>query len=126
MSKMTLHEYVRTVYDIRDKVKRIKADPVQAIRDRDDMPYDDIRLVDGKLQKVVMLSDDEYISIVDLLGYTEEEVDKCNSIELKDVWHAYMENIVLEDMDIKSIMSSCRKLAENKEKRENLVRKLGE
>ena len=56
---MNLVEFIDEYYPIDEKIKQYEADPFKRIMDNDDLPYDDIRMYEGKLQKVVYLSDDE-------------------------------------------------------------------
>lgn len=123
---MTLKEYVRTVYNIEDQVKAVNEDPVKLVMERDDLPADDAKYIDGVLQKIVYLSDEEFISVVDLLGYTKEEIDAQPNSDLANVWTVYMEKVELTDMGIEAIMSSCQELAKVHKNKEGLIRKLGE
>ena len=58
---MTLKEYIKEYYPIKEKLQIIKSDPIKMIMEQDDLPYDSIVSVDGKLQKVVYISEEDFI-----------------------------------------------------------------
>ena len=61
------------------------------------------------MQKVVYLNDDgsDFITVVELITYTKDEVEKMNDKELKEVYYAYMDNVHVEDVNIKEIINSA-------------------
>lgn len=104
---MTLYEYVREVYPIQDKIARILKDPRQVILERDDLPCDDVKMVDGVYQKVVYISDDEFVPVVDLLDYREDDMAEA-SPELRKVWENYINSVSIEICDFESLASEAR------------------
>jgi len=75
----------------------------------DGLPCDAVKMVEGELQKVVYLNDDgsDFITVVELITYTKDEVEKMNDKELKEVYYAYMDNVHVEDVNIKEIINSA-------------------
>ena len=118
---MNLVEFIDEYYPIDEKIKQYEADPFKRIMDNDDLPYDDIRMYEGKLQKVVYLSDDEVIPVFELLSYTAEDIKKLNNAELSSVYNAYMDNIDVTDMTIEEIMSAVQDYSRAKENKERLL-----
>lgn len=95
---MNLKQYIEERYPIKDKLEHLKKNPYARVRDADFLPYDDIIVVDGILQKVVKLKDDEYITVMDLISYTKEDIDKMSECVLKTAWTTYMENVEITDV----------------------------
>jgi len=120
---MTLLEYIDDYYPIRDQVERKIKDPITMIMEKDDLPCDDVKAVDGKLQKVVYMTDDEYIPVIELLSYVREEVERMPDSDFKEVWFAYMDNITVNDMDLRTIVEVSKQYTTAKERKEELVKK---
>lgn len=120
---MNLKEFIRDKYPIKDKIESIFTDPIKQIMEQDDLPYDGVMSIDGTMQKVVYVSDDTYIPVVEILSYYAEEVQKMKDEEFKTVYFAYMDNIDLSDLTIETIMSSAREYNEGKLKRDELLAK---
>lgn len=118
---MTLKEYIRDYYPIQEKLQIIKNDPIKRIMEQDDLPYDGIVVVDGKLQKVVYSSDDEFIPVLEILSYNKEEVEKSTDTEFKTIWNAYMDNVEVTDLNLETIMAASKEYIENKKRKEALL-----
>lgn len=98
---MTIQEYIKEYYPIKQTVLNIVRDPKKAVLERDDLPCDDVMYVDGAYQKVVYLNDaGEFISVESLFEYSPQEIESMPQCDLKETWTAYMQNIVIEDFDI--------------------------
>ena len=121
---MNLKEFVRDKYPIGDRIRRMKEDPITQVMENDDLPYDEIKLVDGIYQKVVMLDDTEYIAITDLLMLTKEEVDQMKDESFKQVYKAFMENVEVEIVDINNISNSLKELDSMKKRKQELLGRL--
>ena len=104
---MTLREYIDEQYPVNNLIEHYTKDPYTRVMNADFLPYDKICMYDGKLQKVVEISDDEVIPVLDLLSYDERDVVKCSQ-EFKDAYYAYMDNIVLESVDVQDIIHMSR------------------
>lgn len=120
---MTINDFIDEYYPVDDKIKMYASNPYQKIMDNDDLPCDSIQMVDGKLQKVVYLSDDEVIPVFDLLSYTLADIERINNPDLTTAYKAYMDNIDLTDMTIESIMSAVKDFNTAKESKERLLNK---
>lgn len=107
--EMTFVEYINTYYDARDRIYSKMKNPIQRVMEADGLPCDAVRVVDGELQKVVFLNDDgdDVIPVVELITYTKEEIEKINDSALKEVYYAYMDNVRIEDVNIKEIINSA-------------------
>ena len=116
---MTIIEFIQTQYPIRDKVKGRLEDPYKKIANDDDLPYDVIGPDDnGVVTKLVEVEENRYISVMDLISMSEEEVNRTGDQPLITVWRAYMEQIDLEDMNLLDIMESVRRYGDVVKKRE--------
>ena len=116
---MFLRDYIEEQYPIKGIIERYTNDPVKRIMDADCFPFDKICMYEGQLQKCVEISADEVISVLDLLSYTKEDAEKV-SPEFFEVYNAYMDNIVMESLDIQDIINISRvykkQQQENKER----------
>lgn len=96
-------------------------DPVQRVMEEDDLPCDDVRAVDGQLQKVVYLNTDEYVSVLDLLSNTKEDIEKMPDCDYKSTWLAYMENVHVEDMTLEELVGMSREYKQNQLRRKGMA-----
>lgn len=124
--EMTLREYINTIYPIDALIEVIKSDPIKAIMENDDLPYDEIRMYDGVMQKVVELEDGTFIGVMELLSYTKEDVLKLKDEELRNAYFAYMDNVVIEPVTLEYIMSSARELKKRKEQKKEMLERCTE
>ena len=116
---MTILDFIETQYPIKEKVKGRLEDPYKKIANADDLPFDIIGPDDnGVITKLVEVEENRYISVMDLISMTEDEVRKTEDQALITVWIAYMEQIDLEDMNLLDIMESVRRYGEVIKKRE--------
>lgn len=118
---MKFREYIDRYYPIREKVMRKLKDPVQRVMEEDDLPCDDVRAVDGQLQKVVYLNTDEYVSVLDLLSNTKEDIEKMPDCDYKCTWLAYMENVHVEDMTLEELVGMSREYKQNQLRRKGMA-----
>lgn len=120
---MKLREYINEYYPIRDKVLRKLKNPVQRVMEMDDLPCDEVRAVDGQLQKVIYINDEEYVPVIDILSYTREDIEKMPSCDFKNAWLAYMENVCTEDVSLEELMSVSREYVKNQCRRKEMAEK---
>lgn len=120
---MTIPEFIDERFPIDDLIKEMKSSPIQRILDNDDLPCDDVRFIDGALQKVVEVSADVYVPVTEILSYCKEDVDKMNDVDFKTAYTAYMGLIDVTDVCIESIMSAVREYKANVSKKEGLLGK---
>lgn len=120
---MTFKEYIKEYHPIKEQVYRKLKDPVSLILERDDLPCDEVRAVDGVLQKVVYISDEEFVPVFDLLSYTKEDVEKLKDADFKKVWLAYMENVDVQDLDIDSIITASKEYQNSRKRKKELIMK---
>ena len=119
---MTLKEYIKGNIKLYEKIETTVNNPLKRIME-DDLPYDAILFVDGMLQKVVYITEDEFITLSELLSYYPEEVAKMEDGDFKATYNAYMYNVDVEDENLSSIMSALKEYKENLERKENLLSK---
>lgn len=106
---MTILEFIEQQYPIRQRVQERLQDPYKRIADSDDLPYDIIGPDEfGNVTKLVEIDNDRYISVMELIGYTQEEIDKSEDSALIIAYDAYMSQIDFEDLNILDIMESVR------------------
>lgn len=118
---MTFRDYIKTKFPIDKIIDDIVSDPVTAVMENDDLPCDAICVIDGVLQKAIELSDGTYMSVINLLSYTKEDVEKMTDEDFKKVYQSYMDNIEIESYTIESIMSSVRNIRLHREAQEELL-----
>ena len=107
--EMTILEFIEQQYPIRQRVQERLQDPYKRIADSDDLPYDIIGPDEfGNVTKLVEIDTDRYISVMELIGYTQEEIDKSEDSALIIAYDAYMSQVDFEDLNILDIMESVR------------------
>lgn len=105
---MTLSEYIDEQFPIDKMIELYNSDPITRIMEADSLPCDKVMMYDGKLQKVVEISDGEYISVFDLISMEASEAATM-PIEFQEVYNAYMDNIELTDVSVDDILNLSRK-----------------
>lgn len=120
---MTIVEFIDDYYPIDDLIKEVKCDPIQRVLNNDDLPCDDVRFIDGELQKVVEISADVYVPVVEILSYCKEDVDAMTDTDFKNTYYTYMTLIDVEDVTIENIMSASRDYRKNKQAKDSLLNK---
>lgn len=106
--ELTFREYISKYYNVSDRIKARIVNPKEIVKNRDDLPYDDIIYIDGELQKVVYITDDSAISIVELISYTRDDIVKTGDIDLINVYDNYMEQVDVKDLDIVSLIAAAQ------------------
>ncbi len=102
---MNILEYIEKHYPISERVRELIQDPYKRIAEMDDLPYDKIGPdADGVVTKLVEISDGVFIPVLDILGYTEKDIEASKDEDLKLAWHAYMENVDIQDMNLVDLM----------------------
>lgn len=106
---MTILEFIEQQYPIKQRVQERLQDPYKRIADSDDLPYDIIGPDEfGNVTKLVEVDNDRFISVMELIGYTQEEIDKSDDTALTIAYEAYMSQVDFEDLNILDIMESVR------------------
>ena len=106
---MNIVGFIESQYPIKDKVRTRLENPYKRIEAMDDLPYDKIGPDEyGTITKLVEVDEDRYISVMELIGMTKDEVVKSEDTALQNVWEAYMSQIDLEDLNIVDIMECVR------------------
>lgn len=115
---MTILEFIEQQYPIKQRVQERLQDPYKRIADSDDLPYDIIGPDEfGNVTKLVEVDNDRFISVMELIGYTQEEIDKSDDAALTIAYEAYMSQVDFEDLNILDIMESVRMHANTVSKR---------
>lgn len=121
---MFIREFIDQQYPIKDILKVRLSNPIKAVMERDNLPYDKIGLDEnGNLTKMVEVDDDHYMPVVELISYTPEEIKSTSNENLRVVYNSYMAMIDLQDVEIADIMASARKHEEIKRRREQQLAK---
>ncbi len=106
---MYITDFIREQYPIRDKLVARLSSPYDKVANSDDLPYDVIGPDEsGHYTKLVEIDDDRFISVVDLISYTREDVVAMNDPALLNVWENYMSQIDIHDMNITDILACVR------------------
>lgn len=106
---MTILEFITEQYPIRERVQARLEDPYKKIENNDDLPFDKIGPDEfGNITKLVEIEDNRYISVMDIIGYTREEIEHSGDIPLLIAYDAYMSQINLEDINIVDIMECVK------------------
>lgn len=124
MEEWTLREFILNCYDIDNLVRAKLQDPLKQIMEADCLPCDAVRPVDGTLQKVVFLDDteEEYISVVELLSMDEDDAKKHVNADMLDIWKTYMSELVIEPLTMDMLVNSAKLFMQShKAKRESLL-----
>lgn len=87
---MTFKEFIETKYDIRDRIKTLKSDPIKDFVDSDIFPCDFVGMEDGHMVKMLYYADgSKEISVFDLLSYNKSDIDKIGDKDLSDIYNTY-------------------------------------
>lgn len=121
---MTLEEFIKEIFPIEGLLPWNIMTPREIIEESDNFPYDDIRMVDGVLCKVLKLNDEDVISVQELLSYSPEEISTTSDTELKELYESYMANVEVEEVDLENITALMRQMRLKKEKQQELYRKM--
>lgn len=106
---MNILEFIESQYPIRDRVAARLVDPYDRVANSDDLPYDVIGPDDtGHFTKLVEIEDNRFISVVDLISYSRDDVEKMGDAALLLVWENYMSMIDLRDMNITDILECVK------------------
>lgn len=106
---MNIIEFIEQQYPIRDKVASRLVDPYERVANNDDLPYDVVGPDEsGRLTKLVEIEDNRFISVVDLISLSAEDVAALNDPPLLTVWENYMSQIDMQDMNITDILECVK------------------
>lgn len=122
---MFIQEYIKDYYPIEDKIKAKKTNPLKAIMESDSLPYDSIAVIDGTPQKVMFVTDDRVVPVMELLSWTAEDIEKVEKAdpEYANAWKAYMDNVDVEDFDFESLHKILDDVSDIKQKKEEMLKK---
>lgn len=110
---MNILEFIETQYPIKERVLAKLENPYKRIEEMDDLPYDKIGPDEfGNITKLVEVEEGRYVSVMELMGYSREELVTSKDEALLQVWEVYMSQIDLEDLNIVDIME-CVKQHQN-------------
>lgn len=123
--EMTIYDYIKEHYPMEERVKTFLNTPYDIVMNQDNFKFDDIRMCDGKLEKVMEVDDDWWIPIQVLIGFgksKDPEVDaKCIeearallAPEEFAVYMVYREFIDVEDFNVQKIMDVSKDYLEKK------------
>ena len=96
---MKLGEYVRTVYPIKEVVNHILSNPAKRAIDRDNLPFDSLKEINGVLIKHAVYGD-ESMPVEDLVLMTKNEVIDTGNVDLLRTWNRYQEMVVVKDVEM--------------------------
>lgn len=117
----TILDFIEKEYDITPRLRAKYADPIKRIEEEDDLPFDEIKCIDGDYLKVVYINDDNYITVIDLLSYRKEDVEKMEPSDFKDTYIAYMQNVTIEEGQLEFLMTTAREYKKTREHKKELV-----
>lgn len=114
---MDILEFIEKYYPIKSKIAAIQSDPYKRIADADDLPYDIIGPDEyGQITKLVEVEEGRYVSVMDLLGYSADELSAAGDPALLNIYNIYMEQVDLEDVNLIDITASVKKHKEKLQK----------
>ena len=106
---MTIIEFIETQYPIKERVLAKLENPYKRIEAMDDLPFDKIGPDEfGNITKLVEVEEGRYVSVMELMGYSKEELVSSKDEALLHVWEVYMSQIDLEDLNIIDIMECVK------------------
>ncbi|MBR3598670.1 MAG: hypothetical protein IKL53_02205 [Lachnospiraceae bacterium] len=106
---MDIMQFIETQYPIKDRVRAKLENPYERIAQMDDLPYDKIGPDEfGTITKLVEVEEGRYISVLELISLTKDEIEKVEDLPLQIVWENYMSQVDLQDLNIIDIMDSVR------------------
>lgn len=106
---MYITDFIREQYPIRDRLAARLSDPYERVANSDDLPYDVIGPDEfGHYTKLVEIDDERFISVVDLISYSREDVIAMHDPDLLSVWDNYMNQIDIHDMNFTDILDCVR------------------
>lgn len=106
---MNILQFIETQYPIKDKVAAKLVDPYDRVANNDDLPYDVIGPDEsGHFTKLVEVDDSRFVSVVDLISYSREDVVAMNDPAMLVVWENYMSQIDLKDLNITDILDCVK------------------
>lgn len=102
---MTIIDFITEHYPIQSRIKECFNNPYQLIESSNDLPFDKIGPdQDGNITKLVIIDDERVISVMELIGLSEEELK--HDPDLKEIHEIYMQQIELKEVNIIDIMES--------------------
>lgn len=119
---MTIDEYARTYCS--HLIRAVSSRSLyEQIKERDDFPYDDIRVDEnGDLSKVVFVDDnDRVINIYELISYSEEDIKATKDADLIQIWENYMSLLDSQDVTIADTLKLAREWREARDREEQNV-----
>ena len=106
---MNILEFIETHYPIKEKIRGRLEDPYARIANMDNLPYDKIGPDEcGTITKLVEVDDNRYVSVMDLIAMSEDEVRESKDEALIIAYTNYMGLVDIEDMNISDIMECVR------------------
>lgn len=122
---MYIQDYIRDYYQIADRIKAKKVNPITACLENDSLPCDSIALIDGVPQKVMFVTDDRVVPVTELLSWDAEDIKKIESTDpdYANAWKAYMDIVDVEDFDLESLYKVLSDVDEIKQKKEEMLKK---
>ena len=121
---MNIVEYIDRYHNIDVELNALKSNPVKMVEERDDLPYENIVLVDGQWQKIVYINDIDYVTITELLSYYPEDVENMKNKDFINTYKAYMNSVEVKDLDLDSIIGSLKSYREIQEKKKSKLESL--
>lgn len=106
---MNIIGFIETHYPIKEKIRGRLENPYTRIANMDNLPYDKIGPDEsGNITKLVEVDDFRYVSVMDLIAMSAEEVKESKDEALSIAYTNYMSLIDIEDMNISDITECVR------------------
>lgn len=106
---MYITEFIKDHYPIRDKLVNMLSNPYTKVANNDDLPYDIIDYDEsGQMTKLVEVEEDRYVSVIDLISMSREDIVARDDLALLNVWDNYMSMIDIHDVNIADIFECVR------------------
>lgn len=116
---MNILEFIEEQYPIADRVRVKLEDPYRRIEEEDNLPYDIIGPDEtGTLTKLVEVEQNRYISVMDLISMSLDEVKHTQDEALILCYEAYMSQVDITDLNISDLMECVKTYKSIVDKRE--------
>ena len=116
---MTINEYAKTYCS--DLLRAVNSKSLyEQILEKDDLPYEDVRITeDGVMSKVVYIDDSgRFIDVYELITYSEQDIIATKDEELIQVYYNYMSMIDTQELNFSDTLRLAKEWRELRDKEE--------
>lgn len=101
---MTFKEFILIKYDIRERVKLLRSDPLKDFLASDIFPCDFVAVENGERIKMLYYADGgKEIAVLDLLSYKREDIIKLKDEDLVELYDTYTSQFEFDSESLTSL-----------------------